>query len=354
MNLVVFASEAKGLSSLNSVIDEASKRNINLFIMICQDTQLRHPISNKDRFQILTNCDPIDPVYSDTLGTSLPFKPDWLIVDRERWEPETSIILEFKQKFNCKVGLVEINSQLVNNAETVLETHSRNRFIPYIDVFFEHSTHTNKQRKISGFKGNSVIVGNPKYDINLTPSSQELKDLKEYYKIDPNKEQVLIFSLITTNRNKFFEVVERFINSNPKYQYFIKPYPGEPFLPHFSKDYFPNFKIKNVTPILEENHIWSMFNLCDIHMGCLSSIIHASLLLKKKFINISNEVNPPKTYLQTDHIFNSNNKGLEDSADLWMRSFNFTNIQQLKDLFPAGIFEEIEKNNKITWESGDD
>ena len=94
-----------------------------------------------------------------------------------------------------------------------------------------------------------------------------------------------------------------------------------------------------------------MFNICDIHIGCLSSIIHAPLLLKKKYINISNKVNPPETFLQTDHIFNSKNIGIEDNTELWMRSFNFTNIQQLKDLFPKGIWEKVEKNNNIIWDT---
>ena len=67
MNLVIFACEAKGLSSLNSIINEASERGINLFAMVCQDTQLRFPIQNKDRFEILTNCENTNPTYSQTV-----------------------------------------------------------------------------------------------------------------------------------------------------------------------------------------------------------------------------------------------------------------------------------------------
>ena len=88
MNLVIFASDNKGLSSLNSIINESSERGINLFVMICQDTQLMFPIQNKDKYEILTNCENINPTYSQTLGVELPFKPDWLLVARERWEPE--------------------------------------------------------------------------------------------------------------------------------------------------------------------------------------------------------------------------------------------------------------------------
>ena len=45
MNVVIFASDAKALSSLNSVIQEASKQGIRLFAMVTHSTQLRHPKS---------------------------------------------------------------------------------------------------------------------------------------------------------------------------------------------------------------------------------------------------------------------------------------------------------------------
>ena len=43
MNVVIFASDAKALSSLNSVIQEAGKQGIRLFAMVTHSTQLRHP-----------------------------------------------------------------------------------------------------------------------------------------------------------------------------------------------------------------------------------------------------------------------------------------------------------------------
>ena len=174
MNLVIFASDAKGTSSLNSIINEASKRNINLFVMVCQDTQLRYPTHNKNKFEILTNVeDSSQQIWSQTLNTHLPFKPDWLIIQRERWEPELSIILEFKNLFKCKIGVVEQNSAFLNTVEAYLENMSKNKIVPFIDVFFDHSDFIKKQRKALGFKGKSIVVGNPKYDINLdTPIDQ--------------------------------------------------------------------------------------------------------------------------------------------------------------------------------------
>ena len=166
MNVVIFASDAKGLSSLNSVIQEAGKQGIRLFAMVTRSTQLRHPKYQQNHYQILCNVNRKKVVWSDSLNVDLPFKPDWLIVNRERWDPELGIINEFKQKFNCKIGLVEPNASLLNNAETRLETYSKNRFIDLIDVFFDHSNFASKQRRLAGFTGNLKVVGNPKYDLN--------------------------------------------------------------------------------------------------------------------------------------------------------------------------------------------
>jgi hypothetical protein len=96
-NVVVFASDSKALSSLNSVISECSKEGQN----ICYDNTtntVTAPKFNKDNFQVLSNIERNNIEFSDVLGLHLPFKPDWLIVNRERWDPELDLINEFKQK----------------------------------------------------------------------------------------------------------------------------------------------------------------------------------------------------------------------------------------------------------------
>lgn len=347
MNVGIFASDSKGLSILNSLINKVHNSNINYFAMVCQDTQLNYP-GYSDKFTHLTNVEKSEQIWSETLQVNIPFKPDWLVVQRERWDPESSIINEFKNKFNSKIALVEQNSQIVNSIETILETYSRNRFVPSIDVFFDHSEWISKQRKLVNFKGNSVVVGNPKYDINLDVSDIHINNIKKYYNVDKNKKQVLLFSLINTAREDIFKEFEKYIEKNPNYQYFIKPYPGEPF-GQFKNEYFPNFRIKNVTPILDENHIWPMFNICDIHIGCLSSIFHASLLLKKEIIDFSKEIGMAEKYLDVDRIMKSTNKGVEDSKGLWMNSFSFTDDNQLLELLPEDLLKKIEKNNNNVW-----
>lgn len=347
MNVGIFASDSKGLSILNSLINELHNNSINYFAMVSQDTQLNYP-GHSGKFTHLTNVEKSEEIWSETLNVNIPFKPDWLVVQRERWDPELSIINEFKNKFNSKIALVEQNAQIINSVETILETYSRNRFVPLIDVFFDHSQWISEQRKLVNFKGNSVVVGNPKYDINLDVSDIHINNIKKHYNVDKNKKQVLLFSLINTAREDIFKEFEKYIEKNPNYQYFIKPYPGEPF-GQFENEYFPNFRIKNVTPILDENHIWSMFNICDIHMGCLSSIFHASLLLKKEIIDFSKEIGMAEKYLDVDRIMKSTNKGVEDSKGLWMNSFGFTEDSQLLELLPKDLLKKIEENNNNVW-----
>lgn len=348
MNIAIFASDAKHLSYLNGIIKEVASKNLNLFAMICQDTQLRYPLHHKDRFQILTNCDPIEPIFSETLGVTLPFKPDWLLVSRERWNPETSILLEFKQKFNCNIGLIEPNSYILSNAETKLENQSKNNYTSLIDVYFVHSEHSKHQQQTAGFNGNMVVVGNPKYDTNITSSPDTITGLKNYYKVDESKEQVLLFSLVNRHREDINKLYEEIIKSNPHKQYFYKPYPGEPFDPKFSKDFFPKFFLENCTPILEENHIWGMFNICDTHIGCISSIVHATLLLNKKYIDLSKKLGIDKKYLEIE--FKENPTTSDIDAKIWMRTFNLTSIEQLNALIPQQYIDNIKINNNKVWD----
>ena len=349
INIVIFAADAKHLSYLNNIITVASNNNLNIFAMICQDTKLKYPTHHKNRFQILTNCNETNPTFSETLGVNLPFKPDWLIVSRERWDPETSIIREFKHKFNSKIGLVEPNSAMINSITGFLESESKNRFINEIDVFFDHSNFIKSQRKILGFKGNTVVVGNPKHDVNLDVKKQDLQHLKDYYKIDPNKKQVLFFTLQNKYRHKLFEKFKEFKYNHPEYQYFIKPYPGEPFDPLFHKDYFPKFFMEGVIPILEETHIWGMYNLCDIHVGCLSSVMYSSFYLKKEIYEYSKEIGSHENLESNFDILN-NSGGHEELLDLWLRSFNI-NIEEFKNLtLKEKILPKLENNQKV-WKS---
>ena len=351
MNLVIFASDAKGLSSLNSIIEEANSLGIKLFAMVTQSTQLKHPVYQQGDFQILTNVERKSVVKSETLGVELPFKPDWLLVNRERWSPELDIIKEFKLKFNSKIGLVEPNAHILNNAESRLEAYSKSRFTDLIDIFFVHSSQAKLQQQLAGFTGNMVVVGNPKYDLNLKQDTNTLVQLEKIYNINPNKKQVLLFSLVNQHRSDINRIFHNIVTSEPQYQYFYKPYPGEPFDQKFKNDYYPKFFLDNCTPIVEENHIWGMFKICNKHIGCMSSITHATLLTNSEYQDVSLELDIPQKYLDFSGVLQEGGPGLENNKQMWMRSFGFTKESQLRELLSSSYKKEIEKLNNKVWDN---
>ena len=353
MNLVIFVSDAKGLSSLNSIIQEANSLGIKLFAMITQSTQLKHPVYQQGDFQILCNVERKSVVRSETLGVDLPFKPDWLLVNRERWNPELDIIKEFKLKLNSKVGLIEPNSHILNNAETRLETYSKNRFIDLVDIFFVHSSQAKHQQQLAGFTGNMVVVGNPKYDVNLNSDPKTIEQLKQFYNIDANKKQVLLFSLVNQHRKNINIIFKNIIKENPQHQYFYKPYPGEPFDPKFKNDYYPKFFLDNCIPIIEENHIWGMFKICNKHIGCMSSITHATLLSNSEYQDVSLELGIRQKYLDFSGVFQEGGPGLENNKAMWMRSFGFTHESQLRNLLPNDYQNKIKESNNKVWDNLD-
>lgn len=351
MNILIFSSDAKSLSSLNSIIKESSEQGHKLFAMVTQETQLQYPSINKQKFQILCNIPRVNHLYSNSLKEWLPFTPDYVVVNRERWNPESDIINEFT-KIGSKIVLVEPNAWILNNAETRLETYSRNRWVDKIDTFFVGSKHNIEEGKVAGFQGNMVAVGNPKYDLNTQVAPEQLEQLREAYDISDDKENVLLFSLVNGQRESINNIFKKYV-TNPNHKYFYKPYPGEPFDGKFAKDFHPYFFLPYTLPILDEKHIWGMFELCDTHVGIMSSIVHATLLKGKKYIDHSLELGLPEKYLDFSGVFQEGGPGLENNLAMWMNSFGFSNVSQLKALLPNDYRDRIEKTNKRVWENLD-
>jgi len=349
MNIVFFASDAKALSSLNSIIKESSKKGHRIFAMVTQSTQLAHPILQKNMFKILCNTQRSDVFKSETLGEQIPFKPDWIVVARERWNPEEGVIREFK-KAGAKVAMVEPNSWILSNAETRLETYSRNRFKDLVDVFFMHSEHAVNQQKANGFMGKMKAVGNPKYDINTIVGEDTLEKLRDAYFIKGDRPTHLLFSLINQNRPKINDIFMNYAIDTSK-QCFYKPYPGEPFDAKYNKEYHPHFFLPHTMPILDENHVWGMFQLCDTHVGVMSSIVHSTLLQGKKYIDHSLEIGMPEKYLDFSGVFDEGGPGIENNKAMWMRSFGFKKEEQLRALLPDSYGERAKEMNDRVWEN---
>jgi hypothetical protein len=350
MNTVIFASDSKGVASVINVVRELKNTNHNYFFLYSQETQLQYPSISLDKFNYDSNIteDNWEGVFSESLNVSLPFKPDILLIQRDCWQPEQSIIHEFKIKWNCKIAMVEVNTHLVNNPETILEMYSRTKYPQnQIDLYFEQSEFTKQERSKSGFNiSKSIVTGNPKFD-------DLLKTKTEYcykkYDINKNKIQILFYSLINTSRDTMFQCLENLLNKidHSKYEVFYKPYPGEPFHEKFKSQFFP-FIYDNVKVIYDDIDIYPLSIICGVHVGAISSIVHFPLLLNKKIININNFC----TYLDNSSLLEKylkeTNTGIEDSAHFWMRVHNLKNYDEFFNLVnPDRVLSYKEDINKF-------
>jgi len=334
MNIVIFASDSKGVSSVINVVRQLKNTDHKYFFLFSQETQLQYPTISLDNFNYDSNVSEEDwnGIHSDSLNISLPFKPEVLLIQRDCWQPEQNIIHEFKNRWNCKIAMVEVNTHLNNNPETILEMHSRTKYPQnQIDLYFEQSEFTKQERGKSGFNiEKSVVTGNPKFD-NILESKET--DCYEKYQIDKNKTQILFYSLINSTRKEMFECLNNLIKKidYSKYQILFKPYPGEPYNEKFRSDYFP-FIYENVKVIYDDIDIFPLTKICDIHIGAISSIIHFPLILNKKIVNINNICRYLDGSSSLEKYLNENNIGIEDSAKFWMRVHNLPSVESFIDL----------------------
>lgn len=209
MNIVIYAGDRKYYSVLEPISKELKNTTHSFLFYYNKQTQLLYPTlpDHKPYFEYDGQIGEENPTISETLDIQLPFKPDILILARERWQPEQSIIYEFKTKWNCVVCCVEVSSHLTNNIENRLEMLSRNNYPQnQIDYFFEHSEWA-KQRRIDcldeSYINKTIVVGNTR-DFK----SNNLVPLKEKYNIDPNKHQILFWGVINTTRKIAFEALK--------------------------------------------------------------------------------------------------------------------------------------------------
>lgn len=346
MNIVLYAGDKKYHSVLEPISEYLKKTTHNFLFYYTENTQLLSPthLNHKPHFNYDGQVDSGDPVTSETLHLQIPFKPDILIVARERWQPEQSIIQEFKQKWDCIVCCVEVSSHLTNNIENRLEMLSRYNFPQnQIDYFFEHSEWA-KQRRIDcldeAYGDKIIVVGNTR---NFKPTNIDY--LKNKYKIDPNKKQILFWGVINTTRNIALQALQTLQEKvKDTHQIFYKCYPGEPYNERFRKQFNP-FYIEGVEVIYDENDIYGMAQICDTHIAAASSVFNFAFVNNKKIINLdnicqaSNKMNDINTYIQ------ETNNGVEDSAKFWMNVWKLNSIEEFKNLVDLKRIDIFRKTN---------
>ena len=349
MNIVLFQSVVHCFPYLSSIHNELKLNKYNSFFLHTFSRVVAYPNIDMLKFYVDYDGDTQEPgVISDSLNINLPFIPDYLILARERWGPEQSIIKEFREKFNCKIVLVEVNSQYYNVIESRLEMISRTKYPQnQVDILLDHSEfilNTRKQSIDWEKWDNSFVVGNPCYD-NFSRDVQP--DIFTKYNVDKNKKKILFFSLINMDRNICIDLLKNLVEKcGEEYQIFYKPFPGEPYGSRWANDYNPKFLVDNVQVIYDHLDVFSMYNLCDIHIGAISTVMYPSLMLGKKVVNINNFCKYLQTGNNTEKYENEDRIGEGDgSAKFWMEVHNLNSIEEFINLVDLDRVELFKQKN---------
>lgn len=365
LNIFLFASDSKGKAVLENIVKRLKvdyDNKINFLFLFSNETQLQYPTMGMDTFRIDGDANSLTQLsraenYCESLNMKLPWKPDILLIQRERWQPEQSIIKEFKEKFQSKIGVVEVNSQVVNHIESQLEMASRFRYPQQmVDFYFEGSEWTLQNRKSLLGKDwdKSFVTGNPRFDTDDLVSKTQIEEVKNKYNLDERK-NIIFWGVINTSRNEALDCLHT-LNENidkTKYRIFYKPYPGEPKNEKFKNQFvgnsikYNNNIVDDITIIYDDIDIWGLTYHSDIHFCTISSSMLFPLSMGKVIVNLHNKVNFLKYMNQPKRFLDEYNIGVEDSAKFWMSVFGVDDRNQFKRLLEGFETEKWQERNDI-------
>jgi len=323
--ILIFASDNRGYNEIRNVVNELSQCECDyLFI---------YPINGELTFESNIDYSKYPNFESKSIGFTLPFKPDILLITREAWHPETSLIIEFKQAGTIICNL-ENSSWLYNNIKTRLEILSRMKFpTNMIDMFFDHSQWTYETKTKAGWiKNKSQIVGIPKFD-NLKNIST--KDIEQKYNI--TKPVIVLYGSMEDNIRPNIIKISKEIESIYKdtHHLFYKPHPKE------FTDYSSEFKDKClvVSPsfrvIDDEGEMYAFAKLGNIHIGIITSVMYYPLYFNKSIFYISDN-----SGVLSDMEFN-NFKGNE--YNFWAPLMNINSWDEFVDKIGEHRIEEFKE-----------
>ena len=271
-----------------------------------------------------------------------------MIVARERWQPEQSIIEEFKNKFpDIKVYCVEVSSHLINNIECRLEMLSRTRPPQNkVDYYLEHSLFASERRidcLDENFRKKSIVVGNCRFG---NPDEIKIEKCIKKYNIDPNKKQILFWGVINTTRDTAFKALKHLKNNvGDQYQIFYKCYPGEPTNERFTHQFHP-FIHEDIQVIYDDQDTFPISKICDIHIGAASSIFNFAFMFNKTIVNLDSICKAPDHMNDINRYINETNIGVEDSAKFWMGVWGLKTVDEFKKFIDLNRINKFKKTNK--------
>lgn len=312
--ILIFVSDRRGYFEVINIINELHQHDCDFVFIYPTDTGFTYD-SNIDY-------DKYPNFESKSIGTTIPFIPDILLITRESWLPETNLIIEFKQVGTIVCNL-ENSSWLYNNIKTRLEILSRMRFpTNMIDVFFDHSDWILETKINAGWvKNKTVVTGVSKYDVLSNISTDHVIS-----KYNINKPVIVLYGSMESNIRPNIIKIATELESKYKDTHclFYKAHPKE-FI-DFSYDFYdnnlvscPSFKI-----IETDDDLYSLAKLGDIHIGIISSILYFPIYFNKSVFYIDSE----DSGVMFDLDFN-NFKGHE--YDFWAPIIQVNNFSQFEE-----------------------
>lgn len=326
---LIISTDDRSYYDLKNLAVELRSRNLPYFFLYTNTPHRVSPRTHLQEFYHDTNIEPEEKTYfSQTLGMNLPFKPNVLLITNENWEPEKTILWEFKQ-WGCFIGCIENASRIYVNAKSRLELECRKAFpTNCIDVFFDHSEWAKESKVLSGwFPSKSIVTGNPRNDnFNLTNENGENK--------------IIVYgSMEREHHNILLNIYKNLSKKLKGYEIYYKTHPSE------IKDFPQDFKDINVLSTYEE--YFKLLPSAYYHIGIFSSVMYFPLALGKNIIYVD-----AKTSGMQDELNIENYKGHE--FEFWDRVFKneivgsggFKDFNEFHNFIGDDFLKDMKKRNK--------
>ena len=328
---LIISTDDRSYLDLKNLSIELRSRNLPYFFLYSNTSHRVSPQTNLEDFFHDTNIEFKEKTYfSKTLGMHLPFKPNVLLITNENWEPEKTILWEFKQ-WGCFIGCVENASRIYVNPKSSLELECRKAFpTNCIDVFFDHSEWAKESKVLSGwFPSKSIVTGNPRND-NLNLKVDDL--------IGENK--IIIYGSMEREHHNILLNIYKNLNKKLKdWEIYYKTHPSE------IKDFPQDFN--NIKTLSTYDEYFKILPKSHHHIGIFSSVMYFPLVLDKNIIYVD-----AKTSGMQDELNIENYKGHE--FNFWSRVFaneivgsgGFKDFKEFHDFIGDDFIENMKKRNK--------
>ena len=320
-SVFVLATDLRSFLDLKNVVAELRRREIPYFFLYSLETQRTSPVLNLNAFRYDSNVEFSEQQFNyRTLGFGLPFRPDIVVLTNENWEPEKTILWEFKQT-GALIACVENSSWLYNNIKTKLELASRKTFPSNcIDVFFDHSDWCKETKHLAGWHAiKSIVTGNPRFD--------------DFDRTDVVQQNIIIVygSMEQEHHQKLLQVYQEIQNKLPEYLVYYKPHPNEE--KEFSNDF------AGINMLRDQSEYLTVLKTTKYNVGMFTSVMYNALLLDKNIVYINQEASGVSMELDLENF-----RGHEYT--FWSGILGFKTFEEFASYIDRSYIENTIKRNK--------